>query len=80
MVHSSAVQAVGWDDDRHAYVLFAARGLYRFDGVPRQRVVACARARSVGQYVNREIIPRFQAWQIVARPEQLELGVTGGRD
>ena len=63
-VESSAVSAVGWDDSRHMYVQFVNGRLYRYEDVPRQRVVACARARSVGQYVARKIIPVYLSWRI----------------
>jgi hypothetical protein len=73
-VQSSAVHAVGWDDAEHVYVMFAERGLYRYDGVTRQRAVAAASAPSAGRYVNERIIPYYPAWRIVGRSEHLELG------
>jgi hypothetical protein len=73
-VQSSAVQAVGWDDAEHVYVMFTERGLYRYDGVTRQRAVVAAGAPSAGRYVNERIIPYYPAWRIVGRSEQLELG------
>jgi len=77
MVHSSAVQAVGYDDQQHAFVLFKERGLYMYGGISRQKVVACASAPSVGRYLRERIIPNHPAWRIAARPEQLELHVEG---
>jgi hypothetical protein len=72
-VASTAVEAIGYDGDRHAYVLYRERGLYRYDDVSRQRVIAASRADSVGAYINSKIIPHHPAWRIVARPERLEL-------
>lgn len=72
-VDSSAIAALGWDSDQHMYCLFRARGLFRYDHVSRQRVVAAASAPSVGRYVNERIIPNYPAWHIVSRPERLDL-------
>ena len=78
MVQSSAVEAVGWDDQRHAFVLYRHRGLYMYGAISRQKVVACATAPSVGRYLNEKVVPNHPAWRIAARPDQLELRVGGG--
>jgi hypothetical protein len=63
---SSNVEAVGWDGQNNMYVLFKHGGLYVYQDVSRQRVVAAASAESVGKYVNREIIPNYTAVKIEA--------------
>jgi hypothetical protein len=69
-VVSSNVRKVGWDKDSNMYVLFRTTNLndgntlYMYRGVPRQRVIAAARANSVGQYLNRKIKPFFEAVKI----------------
>jgi hypothetical protein len=63
-VESSNVQAVGWDNANGMYVYFKSGGLYLYKDVTRQRAVACFRASSVGQYVNKKIIPHFKATKI----------------
>lgn len=60
-VKSSNVLAVGWDNRDHLYVRFQGGGEYLYDGVSRQRAVACARAKSVGSYINKVIKPAFTA-------------------
>jgi hypothetical protein len=57
---SSNVTYVGWQDDA-LIVWFKSGGLYRYEGVSRQRAVACALSKSVGGYINRVIRPRFEA-------------------
>jgi len=69
-VVSSNVRKVGWDRERNMYVLYRDTSsdghgtLYMYRGVPRQRVVAAARAKSVGKYLNRHIFPEFPAVKI----------------
>jgi KTSC domain len=63
-VQSSNILAIGWDDESHMYVRFGGHTLYRYDGVSRQRAVACSRAQSVGRYLNQKIKPNFQAVRI----------------
>lgn len=64
-VESSNVVRVGWDKDRNLYVHFAGPTLYIYHGVSRQHVVALSRAKSVGQYIHKKIIPNFTAVRIV---------------
>lgn len=57
---SSNVQWVGWtkdDDPFKMIVVFKSGATYAYSMVSRQRVVACARAKSVGEYINRVIKP-----------------------
>ena len=63
-VTSSNIEAVGWDDAGNLYVRFTSHSLYLYRGVTRQRVVAMAHARSVGQYLNKVIKPQFEAVKI----------------
>ena len=62
---SSNVDAVGWDNLDNMYVLFKHGGLYMYENVSRQRVVAASRAESVGEYITHEIIPNFTGVRIV---------------
>lgn len=64
-VESSNVRAVGWDNMNGMYVFFKSGGLYLYKDVSRQRAVACFMSPSVGQYVNKKIIPHFKATRIV---------------
>ena len=55
-VKSSNVERVGWDNAGNMYVSYTGSGkLYKYVGVSRQRVVACARSASVGRYIQRKI-------------------------
>lgn len=53
---SSNVKYVGWDRCGNMLVWFKT-GVYRYDGISRQRAVAAARAKSVGKYVHHQIKP-----------------------
>lgn len=60
VLDSSNVQYVGWtkgDDPFNMVVVFKSGGVYAYSMVSRQRVVACARAKSVGGYINSVIKP-----------------------
>jgi hypothetical protein len=61
---SSNVTAVGWDHRGHMYVEFNDGRIYMYEGVPRQRVVACSRAKSVGRYFNRHIKSNYHPIQV----------------
>jgi hypothetical protein len=63
-VTSSNVAAVGWDRATGMYVEYLNGAVYRYAGVSRQRAVACAFARSVGEYVNRRVKPVFPSTRI----------------
>lgn len=63
-VESSNVDAVAYDN-RGMYVRYKGSGdVYFYPGVSRQRAVACRDAISCGRYVNRKIIPSFEAVKI----------------
>lgn len=64
-VESSNVVSVTYDASRTMYVRFRDGSVYAYKGVPRQRVTACARAASVGKYLNRFIKP-FYPYEKVA--------------
>jgi hypothetical protein len=57
---SSNVRYVGWRDG-YMLVWFKSNTLYRYEGVSRQRAVACALAKSVGAYINKKIKPNYEA-------------------
>jgi hypothetical protein len=63
-VESSNVEAVGWDSDMNLYARFKWGGVYRYDGVSRQRSVACSLAPSVGRYFHQKIKPNYKAVKI----------------
>jgi hypothetical protein len=56
---SSNVNYVGWQDG-DMVVWFKNGGLYRYEGVSRQRAVAAALASSVGSYINKKIKPHYK--------------------
>lgn len=61
---SSNVEAVGWDKHMRMYARFKSGSIYLYDGVSRQRAVACSRARSVGRYFNTVIKPNYTAVKV----------------
>ena len=61
---SSNVEYVGWENGG-MFVQFRGGSRYRYLGVSRQRAVACARAKSVGKYINKIIKPQFDAVKVV---------------
>jgi KTSC domain len=63
-VDSSNVSEVGWDAHGNMYVRFKSGAVYMYRGVTRQRVVACARSQSVGSYLNKTIIPNYEALRV----------------
>lgn len=65
-VESSNVRMVGWDDAGNLYVRFKSGATYVYLGVSRQRAVALAYAKSVGQYLNRVIKSAYDVIQIGA--------------
>lgn len=66
-VDSSNVRQVGWDSRGNMYVIYrdtsgeGRNTMYAYVDVPRQRVVAASRARSVGRYINEHIKPHHEA-------------------
>lgn len=64
-VVSGNVASVGWDQGRHLYIEFQSGAIYLYDGVSYQRASACARAKSVGSYLARQIQPCFSAVKVV---------------
>jgi KTSC domain-containing protein len=63
-VKSKNVSEVGWDRERRFYVKLLNGGSYMYEGVNRQRAVACSKAKSVGSYLAREIYPNHRAVKI----------------
>lgn len=61
---SSNVLAVGWDDDMHLYAQFKGGSIYLYEGVSRQRAVACSLSRSVGRYFHEKIKPFYKAIKV----------------
>lgn len=60
---SSNVSAIMWAKTG-MYVTFRGGATYLYKGVSRQRAVACARANSVGNYINHKIKPNFEVVRI----------------
>ena len=54
-VESSNVARVGWDDGDMMYIEYIHGNVYRYHPMSRQKAVACAHAKSVGRFVNKEI-------------------------
>lgn len=65
ILDSSNVQFVGWDNENHMFVWFISGGVYRYDGVSRQRTVAAALAKSVGSYIAKKIKPNYAVQRVV---------------
>ena len=63
-LESSNVAAVGWDRHKRMYVNFRSGSVYVYDGVTRQRAVATSRAKSVGEYITRVIVPNYPAVRV----------------
>lgn len=61
---SSNVAAVGWDSEMRMYARFKSGSIYMYEGVSRQRSVACSRAKSVGRYFHQFIKPNYKAVKI----------------
>lgn len=62
---SSNVARIGWDSTyNRMYAEFKSGSVYLYDGVSRQRAVACWRSRSVGRYFNKHIKPNYKAVRI----------------
>lgn len=61
-VYSSMVSEVGYDSDSQELLITWAKSgkVSAYGGVPEDVAEACARAPSVGQYVNMEIKPFYQ--------------------
>jgi len=63
-VNSTNAAEIGWDRKRRLYVKFLDKSIYFYEGVSRQRAVACARAKSVGSYLSRVIYPNHSSVKI----------------
>lgn len=63
-VDSRAIAQIGWDKNRHMWVHYKRGGLYVYNGVSRQRVAACLRASSIGQYVALKIKPNYPSVRV----------------
>jgi hypothetical protein len=61
-VNSSNVSWVGWPKSGEPLmvVMYRAGTIYGYIGVSRQKVVAAARARSTGEYINKRIKPHHR--------------------
>lgn len=61
-VYSSMVSEVGYDDQAQELLITWAKGgrTSAYAGVPEDVAESCARAPSVGQFVNSEIKPFYQ--------------------
>jgi hypothetical protein len=56
---SSNVEAIMWLENGMV-VKFKSGSAYFYEGVSRQKAVACARASSVGRYINQKIKPHHK--------------------
>lgn len=63
-VTSEKVAAIGWDRGLRLYARFRSGEIYFYEGVRRQRAVACSRAKSVGSYLARKIAPNSHAVKV----------------
>lgn len=63
LVASTNVDRVGWPVSGEPLMIveFKSGERYGYLGVPRQKVVACANAESVGRYLNTKIKPFYKA-------------------
>ena len=61
---SSNVEAVGWDNESRMYARFKGGSIYMYEGVSRQRAVACTLSKSVGRYFHEHIKPNYKAVKI----------------
>lgn len=64
---STNVKRVGWPVDGQPLMIveFKSGAQYGYLGVPRQRAMALADARSVGRYLNEKIKPNYKVVKIV---------------
>lgn len=63
--HSSNVKSISWDSDKSImYVTYKSDKTYAYTGVPYQRAVVAANARSVGSYINKHIKPHYPVQQV----------------
>jgi hypothetical protein len=61
---SSNVAAIGRDSKKHVFVEFRSGDIYMYENVSYQRWTALRRAKSVGGYINRSIIPNYVATKV----------------
>lgn len=67
MIHSSNVEWIAWpkyDEVPIMLVQFKGGSRYAYIGVSRQRAVACAYARSSGNYLAAKIKPHFKVMRL----------------
>lgn len=66
VVNSSNVNRIAWPVSGEPLMLveFANGNRYAYLGVSRQRAVACAYAKSVGEFLNNRIKPNFSVMRI----------------
>lgn len=62
-VESSNVKRIGWCREG-MLVQFKSGAQYLYRGASRQRAVAAARATSVGAYINRNVLPNYEALKL----------------
>ena len=64
-VQSTSIVSVGYDPDSyHLDVEYQGGRVYRYDNVPHAAYRLLLQARSIGQYVNDVIKPRFRATRL----------------
>lgn len=64
-VESTSVVSVGYDPNSHLLdIEYQGGRVYRYDSVPHAAYRLLLQARSIGQYVNDVIKPRFRATRL----------------
>jgi hypothetical protein len=67
MIESSNIKWIGWPEtggQSLMFVEFSDGSRYVYNGVSRQKAVACAYAESTGIYLNKRIKPKYQATKL----------------
>jgi hypothetical protein len=69
-VGSSNISWIAWpaasNGEPLMLVRFVNEGVYGYIGVSRQRAVACANAKSTGEYLNRIIKPQYEVVKLAS--------------
>lgn len=66
-IESSNIDWIGWPQTGQPLLVVQFKGgetRYAYIGVSRQRAVACAYAKSSGEYLNHRIKPFFEAFKL----------------
>jgi hypothetical protein len=66
-IDSSNIEWIGWPRSKNTPMLvvqFKGGARYCYIGVSRQRAVACAYAKSSGEYLNKQIKPHYEVVKI----------------